>query len=61
MKRMNGMQAFEAMTDIDPQYILKCAPDAPLKVKHRGSYLRVAAIAAALAVLALPQALQYLL
>ena len=52
MKRMNGMQAFEAMTDIDPQYILKCAPDAPVKVKHRGSYLRVAAIAAALAVLA---------
>ncbi len=53
MKRMNGMQAFEAMTDIDPQYILKCAPDAPVKVKHRGSYLRVAAIAAALAVLAI--------
>ncbi len=52
MKRINGMQAFEAMTDIDPQYILKCAPDAPVIVNRKGRYLRVAAVAAALALLA---------
>jgi len=49
---MKGKTAFNAMEGIDPRYILEAAPDvvAPVVVGRRTKFLRLAAVAAALAV-----------
>ena len=49
---MKGKTAFNAMEGIDPRYILEAAPDAvaPVAVGRRTKFLRLAAVAAALAV-----------
>ena len=49
---MKGKTAFNAMEGIDPRYILEAAPDAaaPIVVGRRTKFLRLAAVAAALAV-----------
>ena len=49
---MKGKTAFHAMEGIDPRYILEAAPDAvaPVAVGRRTKFLRLAAVAAALAV-----------
>lgn len=49
---MKGKTAFNAMEGIDPRYILEAAPDAaaPAVVGRRTKFLRLAAVAAALAV-----------
>lgn len=49
---MKGKTAFHAMEGIDPRYILEAAPDvvAPVVVGRRTKFLRLAAVAAALAV-----------
>lgn len=49
---MKGKTAFNAMEGIDPRYILEAAPDvvAPVVVGRRTKLLRLAAVAAALAV-----------
>lgn len=51
---MKGKTAFNAMEGIDPRYILEAAPDAvaPVVVGRRTKFLRLAAVAAALAVVA---------
>ena len=49
---MKGKTAFNAMEGIDPRYILEAAPDAraAVVVGRRTKFLRLAAVAAALAV-----------
>lgn len=49
---MKGKTAFHAMEGIDPRYILEAAPDAvaPVVAGRRTKFLRLAAVAAALAV-----------
>lgn len=49
---MKGKTAFNAMEGIDPRYILEAAPDAvaPVAVGRSTKFLRLAAVAAALAV-----------
>lgn len=49
---MKGKTAFNAMEGIDPRYILEAAPDAaaPVVVGRRTKFLRLVAVAAALAV-----------
>lgn len=46
---MKGTTAFEAMEGIDPRYILEAAPDAPVRTGNKGRFIRIAAVAAALA------------
>lgn len=49
---MKGKTAFEAMEGIDPRYILEAAPDAAVVVGRKTKFLRLTAVAAALALVA---------
>ena len=46
---MKGTTAFEAMEGLDPRYILEAAPDAPIRTGNKARLIRIAAVAAALA------------
>ena len=46
---MKGKTAFNAMEGIDPRYILEAAPDAPMRTGNKARFIRIAAVAAALA------------
>ena len=47
---MKGKTAFHAMEGIDPRYILEAAPDAAVRKGSKAKFLRLTAVAAALAV-----------
>ena len=47
---MKGKTAFNAMEGIDPRYILEAAPDAAVRKGSKAKFLRLTAVAAALAV-----------
>lgn len=47
---MKGKTAFNAMEGIDPRYILEAAPDAVVRKGSKAKFLRLTAVAAALAV-----------
>lgn len=48
---MKGKTAFNAMEGIDPRYILEAAPDAVIRKGSKAPYLRILAVAAAVAAL----------
>ena len=48
---MKGKTAFNAMEGIDPRYILEAAPDAAVRKGSKAPYIRILAVAAAVAVL----------
>lgn len=48
---MKGKTAFHAMEGIDPRYILEAAPDAAVRKGSKAPYIRILAVAAAVAAL----------